>query len=159
MYCVLYYTISKATYSCTIINVNNVLLSTVRYLCGCRAFPELLLYKDGVISDLKKGGKKHFHVYLFWALVEINVDLQYNNSWSLLRYLFCHLSWLSSTHSQGISGYCIQSTDFAHICHLQAVLRCWESSSHRHRGVPAHGNIIWQTAKKNNSFLYKFYSL
>ena len=95
VYCVLYnYTISEATYSCTITNVKNS-LTWLNIPEGSRVFPELLLFKDGVISDFKKGGKKHFNVYLFWALVEIDVAVQHNNSWSLLRYLFCRLSWLN----------------------------------------------------------------
>ena len=45
-----------------------------------------------------------------------------------MRYLFDALVLAVSrnitTRLKGIPGYCVQSADFAHICHLQAVLRC-----------------------------------
>lgn len=130
-------------YMCTIINVNYESLSTVRYFnCISQKVAGLSLSSNFTRTVWSVMKKKCFLTY------------QYNYLWSLLRYLFCCLSWLSSTHLHGISGYCIKSADLSHICHLQAVLRCWESSSHRHTGVPAHGKNIRQTATTQIVYLF-----
>lgn len=58
-----------------------------------------------------------------------------------------------TTRSKGVPGYCIQSADFAHVCHLQAVLRRWQRGSHGHRGVSAQHNIKRQQGSRTKSLL------
>lgn len=102
-----------------------------------------------------KTGKKHSVTMLKCPLTvgcsENKWQIIINYSWSLLRYLFSCLSWLSSIHSQGISGNGVKSADFAHVCHLQAKLRCWESSSHCHTSVSTHENVNTDRKKEKKN--------